>query len=337
MTSDWLNKKLHELTSVETIQQNTNNNLNYMNLDYIDNSIPQMPNFNFFDNGDIAITKNNRYSYVPAHTHSFIELNYMYSGNCTQYINGEKVTLSQYHLILMDKDIVQQIEYTDTNDILINILIKDSSTIEKLFNYISASSNNITQFLYNASKNSTLHDNFIAFDLSNNDIAKNLIESLILKGLKELTSNNQRDTSMQLILSSLIIELSQSIEQEYINFTDYSDDKLLPILQYINENYKNISLDFISEIFGYNPNYLGNKIKASTGRTFKEIVDRRRISASQDLMIKTNCSIQEISDIVGYQNTSSLFRLFKKYLNTTPSAYKKKINIPKNSSLDSSD
>ncbi|MCE2139006.1 AraC family transcriptional regulator, partial [Streptococcus thermophilus] len=70
---------------------------------------------------------------------------------CTQYINGEKVTLHQHNLILMDKDIVQQIESTGSNDILINILLKNDSTMNQLFDYIAVSTNEITQFLYNAS------------------------------------------------------------------------------------------------------------------------------------------------------------------------------------------
>ncbi|MTV81638.1 AraC family transcriptional regulator [Secundilactobacillus folii] len=327
MTSAWLRKTLFKLTNVEKIQRDINRNLNYMDLDYINNPIPQMPQSDFFKDGDIAVTKNNRFSYVPAHTHNFVELNYMYSGECTQYINGEKVTLTQNNLIMMDRDIVQQIEYTDVDDILVNILIKDDSIINQLFDYIPVSSNDITQFLYNAAKINTLHNNFILFDLNNHDIALNIIENLIIKGLIQ---SSQRNTSMKLFLSSLIIELSQSIEQEYINFADTSDDRLLPILQYIDKNFSKISLKDVSAKFGYNTNYLGNKIKQTTGHTFKELVDQRRISAAQNLMIKTNCTLFDICDVVGYQNTSSLFRLFEKYLHTTPSAYKKKVSARPN-------
>lgn len=249
----------------------------------------------------------------------------MYAGTCTQYINGEKVTLHQHNLILMDKDIVQQIESTGSNDILINILLKNDSTMNQLFDYIAVSTNEITQFLYNASHINTLHNNFILFDLTHQEVAINLVESLIIKGL---TKSRQRNKSMGLLLSTLILELSQSIEQEYINFSDNTDDNLLPIIQYINQNFASVTLRDVSAKFSYNTNYLGNKLKEATGKTFKELVDRRRISAVQNLMIKTNCTLADICDIIGYQNTSSLFRLFKKYLKTTPSEYKRKVSGP---------
>jgi len=323
MDKDWLKDALFSSNEVETQQKNSHGNANYMDLDYINNPIPQMPRSDFFKDGDIAVTKNNRFSYVPAHTHSFIELNYMYAGSCTQYINGEKVVLHQHNLILMDKDIVQQIESTGTNDILVNILIKDDSTMNQLFDYIPVSSNEITQFLYNASRINTLHNNFILFDLNQREVAIKLIESLIIKGL---TTDRQRNRSMGLLLSTLIIELSQSIEQEYINFSDNTDDNLLPIIQYINQHFTDVSLSDVSQKFSYNTNYLGNKLKDATGKTFKELIDRRRLSAAQNLMIKTNCNLSEICEVIGYQNTSSLFRLFKKYLQTTPSEYKLKVS-----------
>ncbi|VDG20834.1 AraC family transcriptional regulator [Lactobacillus plantarum] [Lactiplantibacillus mudanjiangensis] len=323
MAAPFLNEILAKINPVEQVQLDTKRNYNYTNFNYLNDPIPQMPQSDFFKNGDVAITKNNRFSYVPAHTHSFIEINYMYSGSCTQYINGEKIVLHQHNLILMDKDIVQQIDYTDKNDLLVNILIKDDSAMDQLFDYIPIEENKITQFLYNASRVNTMHNNFILFNLNNHDVAINAVESLIIKGL---TDDRQRNRSMGLLLSTLIIELSQSIEQEYTNFSNATDDRMLAITQYINTNFNHTSLAEVSEKFSYNPNYLGNKIKESTGHTFKELLDHRRLSVAQNFMIKTNCTLSQICENIGYENTSSLFRLFKKYLQTTPSAYKKKVS-----------
>lgn len=326
MTSHTLDTQLFKLNKIEKLQKHFGGNVNYMDLDYINDPIPKMPGKDFFKTSDIAITKNNRFSYVPAHTHTFIELNYMYSGSCTQYINDEKIILHQHDLLIMDKDIVQRIDYTSDNDILVNILIKDDSTLGDLANYINESANIVTQFLYNASRTNAIHNNFIWFNLTNNELAINLIESLIMKGLEK---NDSQGQSLQLIFSALVIELSKSIKQEKINFADPSTDDLLPILKYLDNHFSTISLNKISQKFGYNTNYLGNKIKKVTGKTFKELVERRKLSAAQNLMIKTHCNVSEICELIGYKNNSSLFRLFKKYLDTTPSEYKKRVSPKK--------
>lgn len=327
MTST-LKSKLFNLTEVEKLQKHFGGNVNYMDLDYIHDPIPRMPHWDFFKNGEIDITKNNRFSFVPAHTHSFIEFNYMYSGSCTQYINDEKVVLHQNELLVVDKDIVQRIDYTNENDILINILIQTDSPYERVFESIPESTNIVTQLLYNGTRVNSLHNSFIMFDLKSSEVSKKLIESLIQVGLSD---SSERQRSLQLIFSALVLELPKLITKQIVNFEDSSSDDLLPVLRYIEKNFSTTSLKKVSEIFGYNTNYLGNKIKANTGKTFKELVEKRRLSAAQNLMLKTNLKLWEINEVIGYQNISSLFRLFKKYLNTTPSEYKRRVHpkVPK--------
>lgn len=333
MSSKHLDQILLSLNEVEQKQINSGNNYNYMDLDFINNPIPEMPAWNFFKNGDIAITKNNRFSYVPAHTHSFIELNYMYSGSCTQYINDERVDMHKGNLLLVDRDIVQRIDYTGTDDLLVNILIKSDAYITGLFSLIPESLNIVSQLIYNADNGESLHNNFILFNLLEHDIATNLIEVLISKGLSQPISQPQHQKSMQLILSALIIELKALVEKSLINFSDSSADNVLAIVKYINENYTDATLKSVSDHFGYNRNYMSNKLKRSTGKSFQELIDRRRLSVAENLIIKTDLTSAEISNLVGYKNTTSLFRLFQHYLATTPAKYRSKVH-PKFTDID---
>ncbi|MCV3322518.1 AraC family transcriptional regulator [Pediococcus ethanolidurans] len=325
MPSIKLDNMLYALNDIEKSQLSKGENYNYMDLDFINNPIPQMPQWNFFKNGSIAVTKSNRFSYVPAHTHSFIELNYMYAGSCTQYIDDERIDLKPGNLILVDKDIVQRIDYTGRDDILVNILIKNDINVSSLFQLIPESLNIISRLIYNVANRDSLHNNFVLFDLNKNIIALNLIESLIQKGLS-LPIPVHRNQSMVLLLAALIIELETTIKKSVINFSDSDMESVLPIIHYINDNYATVSISSISEKFGYNSNYLSNKLKKSTGKSFQELVDRRRLSVAENLMIKTNVSSSDICELIGFKNVTSLFRLFKHYLNTTPSQYRKKVH-----------
>ncbi|MFD1486054.1 AraC family transcriptional regulator [Lacticaseibacillus baoqingensis] len=320
-----LHDKLFALNDVEQQQLESGNNFNYMDLDFIDNPIPQMPAWNFFKDGEIAVTKNNRFSYVPAHTHSFIELNYVYAGSCTQYINDEKIVLHSGELLLMDKEIVQRIDYTGRDDVLVNILIKSDPKVSDLLQLIPDSINIVSQLIDNVANDHTLHNNFILFDLNQNVIAKNLIASLIQKGLTTPLPP-QRNQSLALILSALIIELRTTVEKSVINFTDTARASLVPIIRYINENYLTATLGNTAKQFDYNRNYLSNKLKTATGKSFQELIDRRRLSVAENLMIKTDLTNEEICDLVGYRNSASLYRLFQKYLNSTPAAYRRKVH-----------
>lgn len=326
MPSSDLDQLLFTVNPIEESQLHKGYNNNYMNLDLITDVIPEIPTWNFFKNGNIAVTKNNRFSYVPAHTHSFIEFNYMYSGHCTQYINNQRIELRQGDLLLMDKDIVQRVDYTDFDDIFINILIESEAYLSNLFTLIPESLNIITRLIYNADNSNSIHNNFILFDLSDNQIATNLVESLIQKGLVLPTDQPESNQSMALILSALIIELKTTIKQSMINFTDSDADSTLPIISYINNHYTDATLTTVSKRFGYNRNYLSDKLKATTGKTFQELINLRRLSVAENLIIKTNYSNADISELIGYKNETSLFRLFNHYLAISPTRYRNKIH-----------
>ncbi|WP_412990374.1 AraC family transcriptional regulator [Pediococcus siamensis] len=318
MRSKTLDTLLLPKDRVELLQLETGKNVQDVQLDFAKKTPPKMPREHFFKDNNIFINKHHRFSSMPAHTHDFIELNYMYSGHCTQYINGEKVEMPTGAIILMDKDIVQQIDYVGQNDILVNILIKDDSLLASVLNNLAQSASLVTQFLFNASKVDAIHNNFILFDASHNEIALHLIQSLIIKGLQ---LHNQHSKEMNLILSVLLNELTHSIEEETHSFKD-TELGILPILKFIDTHYQNTSLAEVAQQFGYNRNYLGNKLKAETGKTFHMLVNTKRLTLAQNLLDETDYSIAQIAFLVGFSNSVSLLKLFTKQLKITPTAYR---------------
>ncbi|KAF0468303.1 helix-turn-helix domain-containing protein [Pediococcus pentosaceus] len=314
-----LERYLYTFNYVEKIQKTSKINYNYMNLNFNESPIPTIPKWNFFKENDINVTKANRFSYVPAHTHSFIELNYMYSGRCTQSLNNEDFDFTQGQLLIMDKNTVQKIGYTGQEDILINILIKDSVTINRLLDYLKGYENKISLFLSQTNLK-TNSNNFIICDLNSSPIAQSLIKNII--SLEMATNNvNKNRITIDLLFSTLLIQLEDTI-QYYKNDFNSNDSNILEILKYIEHNYSSTNLKLTSEHFGYNMNYLSNKIKSSTGQTYKEIIEQRRLYAAQDLLYRTKLSLEDISMKIGYKNPSSLHRLFKKYINITPIDYR---------------
>ena len=54
----------------------------------------------------------------------------------------------------------------------------------------------------------------------------------------------------------------------------------------------------------------------------------RRLNIASNMIEQTNMSIGQISEYVGYDNHSSLFRLFKQILHTTPTQYRQRVTHP---------
>lgn len=326
MANATLDKKLLMYDEIEKVQAIDGKNINDLNIDFEENEIPKLPEDLFFKHSDIYVQKHHRFSYMPLHTHNFVEFNYVYSGTCSQTINGELITLKEHHLIMMDKDIEQSISYMGENDILVNILVKDDTFVNSIYSNIVNSNSSVVQFLKNASKLETIHTNFMVFKLEENDLAIQFIECLIMKGLSEDMNKNQ---AMKMLLMLLIPELSSSIEKEVRHYIEEDEDEVVELLNYIDENYQRISLKKMGNDLGYNPNYIGNKLKKKTGDTFQTLIENKRFEIAKYLLTETDESIESISLQVGYNSAPSLFRLFKKKIKMSPMEYrnKKKIGI----------
>ena len=54
----------------------------------------------------------------------------------------------------------------------------------------------------------------------------------------------------------------------------------------------------------------------------------RRLNIACNLLQTTDYSVEEISSLVGYENHSSLYRLFKQQLDIKPQEYRNRIRYP---------
>lgn len=327
MLSKKMRSELFAITEVEN-EQLENGGLNIQDVaieESLDSTIAGMPYWNFFDYGKIAVTKSNRFSYVPAHTHQFIELNYVLSGQSVQYLNDQKIVLHSGCLLMMDRDVQQRINYASGEDILINILIRDDSEISRLLADNQVNTNLFGRLLFNAGQPNFNHANYLVADLSDNMLCQHLVESIIIAGWKNKGENNQ---ILELLVRALLLAPISSFITKNVNFNNVRQDEMMHIIKYLNQNFQNITLEKLAQEFGYNPNYLGEKIKHETGHSFKQILQMRRLNIASNLIMKTNLTIHEISEFVGYENHSSLFRLFESILHVTPTEYRQRVRHP---------
>lgn len=120
--------------------------------------------YHFFRDSHIYISKHERYAKMTTHKHSFVEINYMYSGSCIQYVNNQKVVLTKGQLLIMDKDAVHSIERLNQDDILINILIEDNSISTQILKDIVKSHSLIYEFLDSTASNQHDHNQYLVLE-----------------------------------------------------------------------------------------------------------------------------------------------------------------------------
>ena len=89
---------------------------------------------------------------------------------------------------------------------------------------------------------------------------------------------------------------------------------------YIQEHYKDpeLSASTVAQIANMMPSAFSKAFKQSTGIAYLEYIHRLRIDAAKKLLAKGQMNLKEIAEQVGYTNTVTMNRAFKRYENTTP-------------------
>lgn len=107
--------------------------------------------------------------------------------------------------------------------------------------------------------------------------------------------------------------------------TSTRDSVLDEILHYIHHNYaSNITLEDISQLFGYNRSYLGKIFSKKMGQNFNSYIDQIRIEKSKELLLSDDSKVYSIAARVGYRNVDYFHIKFKKYVGISPAEYRKR-------------
>lgn len=102
------------------------------------------------------------------------------------------------------------------------------------------------------------------------------------------------------------------------NSESCKDERLLEITNYIYANYKDVTLDDLSEKFYLSKPYLSKYIKEKSGMTFGDILKKVRMKKARAMLKGSSATVESIAESVGYQNVEHFNRIFKKMYNTTP-------------------
>ncbi len=162
-------------------------------------------------------------------------------------------------------------------------------------------------------------------------VMRNLFDDRIIDKIK-LPSTNE-------IFSKLnMLDNKSDLKELLITYTgtiaDYFNEKNKPgcrkvineIKSYISINYFNdISLRQISKDFFMNESYLSDLFKKETGYSFSSYLSNVRIDQSKVLLAQVDLKIQDIAEMVGYNDSRYFIKVFRKITKMTPTEYRERI------------
>lgn len=114
------------------------------------------------------------------------------------------------------------------------------------------------------------------------------------------------------------------LDREQHASSDYDDVLFASVDGFIAANLDCVTLDMLSNEFGYHPNYFNELVKRHTGATYSAYVIRLRIVRAQQLLARTDLSVDQVCRLVGYNNRGFFYRKFSEECGMSPAAWRKR-------------
>ncbi|SFL55510.1 Two-component response regulator, YesN/AraC family, consists of REC and AraC-type DNA-binding domains [Paenibacillus sp. 1_12] len=107
--------------------------------------------------------------------------------------------------------------------------------------------------------------------------------------------------------------------------TKHHNDLIIRITSFMEEHYGDcgLSLQRLADVVSVHPNYLTQTFRKQTGLSCMQYLARLRMEMAKELLNSDELKINQISEIVGYENPLYFSSYFKKWVGMNPSDYKK--------------
>lgn len=231
------------------------------------------------------------------HSHPFTEVFFVINGEGYSIINGKKRFIKKNSIFIVNTDVMHA-EYSSKDNPLeyivfaiegIDFKFKDQDVLNVLDNDFHIAK--YFETLYLESGNNKLYSDKICY---------NLIQIIIIEIFR--LSNN----SISVFSRNELETAELKIAKEYLD-----NNLLIPI-----------TLDELSEQIGLNKFYLSHlftKVYKVSPITYHS---NKRIEYAKDLLISTDYTIHQISEILNYSSVSYFSQSFKCYTKLTPSKFR---------------
>lgn len=110
----------------------------------------------------IEIRRDSRFTDVPLHVHTNLNLNYVYSGSCHYQVNGTEVLLKEGDLCIVDRHVLRSKGRLSEKDIVFNISLSNDF-FSRAFIMGLGETSILSTFLFSAITENNHHDGYMIF------------------------------------------------------------------------------------------------------------------------------------------------------------------------------
>ena len=266
----------------------------------------------------IQVRPHTRFVHFPKHRHNYIEVIYMCKGSTVHIVDGNRVVLQEGDLLFLNQNAVQEILPAGEEDIAVNFIILPQF-FDTAFEMIGADDNLLRDFLVGSLCRNNQAVSYLYFHVAEVLPIQNMVENMVWSVLHNTL--NKR-SSNQITMGLLILQLLNYMDKMETGEKQVDQEFVISVLNYIETKYKDGSLSELSELMGYDLYWMSREIKKKTGKTYKELLQTKRMNQAAYMLANTKIPVSEIIQMVGYDNSSYFYRKFKERYGVSPKEFR---------------
>jgi len=266
---------------------------------------------------DAFLIRHPRFTRPQKHSHDYFEINYVVNGSCSFTFEETSRTLVTGNLCIIAPNSMHDVIIDDSSTVFTIMLRK--STFERTF-FSLLSQKNLLSYFFRTILQDKGHANFLLFS----DVTHPQIKSLIRNAMAECHRVDSYSNTCCINWINLMFSLLLRTYDKTLQLYDYqigADFSL--ILQYIQHNYRTITLAALAGLFHYSEPHISTLIKQHTGHTFTDLVKQLRMADAAHYLIHSDLKVNEIADQIGYHSADHFSRIFRQVYQMSPQAYRK--------------
>ena len=275
----------------------------------------------FPDNKDVFCILNMPHMVAIPHTHNFFEITFVLKGSCTFLFEGESVTLSAGDLCIVSPGSRHSLPF-GADCIAPSVMVR-RSTFDSMFGNLLTQKDLLSLFfrnnLYGAKR-----ANYLLLKTGNDPLVFHTMQQLHYESnLPDGYANDCSVSLLNLLLARALRSASAAVTlHHYEGFSERDFDFAL-VLQYIQQNYRTVTLSSLAKTFHFSEAYLSKLIHKNLKQSFTDILRSLKMNHAVEYLLNTPMKISEIADAVGYDSVDHFSRTFRKVYGTAPLDYRK--------------
>jgi len=270
---------------------------------------------------EFILKKATRFYREPFMSADFIAIRYVYAGECIIYTPGNKIIMKQNDVMLMNCGFIVSQHLKHAEDIVFTFLFKRKYISERLQSN-SLVSNEITRFFFDYINRKDSIQSYQLYHGGDNLLIKDAIEAILCEFLDPIKDGG--NILLESLLNVFLIQLSTCPYESELKYKD-DVDRIAGMLNYINLNYQNVTLEILSLKYGYNAKYISRFFKKLTGVSFKDYVFKKKLHSFINGLVNTNQPIQKLLEKENISSETYFFNRFKKIYHMSPAEYRNKM------------